>query len=126
MGTMVFHSQLYHHHNFKVNTIQHIKLWFKLAIRRFLSVHRSCTIRGCDALPRVEMDRPTKMGGKQGILPQGPQSSFENRGSTSLLIFFFFRAASSRYFFFFCSPLHCLDSMSECLGRIISNTFSKG
>ena len=23
-------------------------------------------------------------------------------------------------------PLHCLDSISECLGRTISNTFSKG
>ena len=26
-------------------------------------------------------------------------------------------------FFFFCFPLHCLDSMSERLGRIISNAF---
>ena len=26
-------------------------------------------------------------------------------------------------FFFFCFPLHCLDSMSECWGRTIRNTF---
>ena len=97
MGTMVFHSQLYHHHNFKVNTIQHIKLWFKLAIRRFLSVHRSCTTQGCDALPRVEMDRPTKRGGEgggkggeAGDSSPGPPIFFREQGPHVTFNFFFF------------------------------------
>ena len=40
------------------------------------------------------------------------------------LLFSWFLAASSCCFLFFCFPLHCLDSMSECLGRIISNAFT--
>ena len=39
------------------------------------------------------------------------------------LLIFIFWAAASRCFFIFRFPLHCLDSMSERLGRIISNTF---
>ena len=37
-----------------------------------------------------------------------------------------FWAASLHYSFSFHFPLHCMDLMSEHLGRIISNTFSKG
>ena len=51
---------------------------------------------------------------REGMLPQG---------STRFFILPFW-AASSHYFFFFHFPLHCLDSMNEHLGRIISNAFS--
>ena len=67
-------------------------------------------------------------GGGRGY-STGPTNLFRDKGPHELeafkLKFLPFWAASFCYFFFFLFPLHCLDSMSEDLGRIISNTFSK-
>ena len=68
-------------------------------------------------------------GGGAGDISPGPPNLFEKRGSMRLLnylLFLSFWAAPSHCFIFFQFPLHCLDSMSECLGRIIGNAFSKG
>ena len=60
---------------------------------------------------------------ERGFTKLGPQTCSRKRAHEAFL-FSPFWAASSRYIFF-CFPLHCLDSMSGCLGRIISNAFSK-
>ena len=71
---------------------------------------------------------PQRGGGRGGAgdTSPGPLNLFREKGPHEAFLFFPFWAASSRYFFFFRFPLHCLDSVSERLGRIISNAFSKG
>ena len=69
-------------------------------------------------------DRSTERGGgRQGLLPQDPQPFLEKGPKGLFILFLLFWIASSRCFFFFHFPLHCLDSVCERLGRIISNTF---
>ena len=62
---------------------------------------------------------PLRGGEGEGILPWGPQI-FKGPHKDFISIL----AASSCCFFIFSFPLHCLDSMSEHLGRIISNAFA--
>ena len=66
-------------------------------------------------------------GGELGLFPWGFKASWGPeacRGPMMLLTLLPFWAASSCCFFIFRSTLHCLHSMSECLGRIISNAFT--
>ena len=53
----------------------------------------------------------------------GPPNLFRERGPTRLLNEFF---SGLHLHAISLSPLHCLGSMSEHLGRIISNTFGEG
>ena len=67
-------------------------------------------------------------GGGTGDTSPGPPNFFLEKGPHEAFLFIPFWAAASRCFFFFRFfffrfPLHCLDSMSERLGRIISNAF---
>ena len=60
-------------------------------------------------------------GGDKGTLPWSPQHFFSRKGAyEAFKLFLTFWPASVS--FFFCYPLHCLDSMSELLGRTISNS----
>ena len=63
---------------------------------------------------------PRGGGGNRGYFPGGSQTFFLEKGTHGAFKLLPFWDASSRCFLF---PLHCLDSMSERLGRIISNTF---
>ena len=60
-------------------------------------------------------------GGEQRLFSRGPQTF---RGPHEALTLLSFWVASSHCFFIFCFLLHCLHSMSERLGRIISNAFT--
>ena len=55
----------------------------------------------------------------RGVLPQGLQTFWGPH-----VIFTLFLRNFLSCFFCFCFPLHCLDSMSESLGRLISNAFT--
>ena len=76
----------------------------------------ACTY-GWNVLNNACAQTTEKGGGKQGILPQDPQTCFEKRGPTGLLNFFVFLPsglhlhAISFSFAFHC--MHCLDSMIE-------------
>ena len=62
-------------------------------------------------------------GGVAGDTSPGAPNFFLEKGSHEIFKFLPSWAVSSRCFFIFRFLLHCLDSTSECLGRIISNTF---
>ena len=67
-------------------------------------------------------NRPTKRWGGGGGGAGGTSPGPPNVLGPPCDFYFIFTFLSC--FFFFCFPLHCLDSMSERLGRIISNAFT--
>ena len=58
--------------------------------------------------------------GEQGILPRGSQT-FKGPHEAFILMIFTFMGC---IFMLFLTFRHCLDSISKCLGRIISNDFT--
>ena len=67
--------------------------------------------------------RPTEkwgVGRSRGYLPGTPKLVSRKGAPWGFSIIFTFLGCIFMLFFF---PLHCLDWMSECLGKIISNTF---
>ena len=69
---------------------------------------------------------PPSGGENRGYFPGAPKH-FSRKGAPWFnfynLHFTFLGYIFTRCFFFFHFLLHCLDSMSECLGRIIRNAF---
>ena len=63
--------------------------------------------------------RPTEKWGGAGDTSPSPPNLFREKGPHEAFLFLPFWAASSGYFFFFHFPLHCLNSMSERLSRIM-------
>ena len=75
-----------------------------------------CSTKSCQKYgERWWVTRPTERWGKQGILPRAPQTfkAFFHDSTIMGCIFTLFPFLS-----------HCLDLMSERLGRIISNAFT--
>ena len=62
--------------------------------------------------------------GGAGDTSSGPPNLFRERGPTRSFSFTFL-GCIFMLFLFFRFPVHCLDSMSEHLGRMISNAFGK-
>ena len=79
----------------------------------------SCLMRG-DKRQKVSMACLQVGREEQGILPQGPKLL---RGPMRLL-FSWFYLYGLHFHVYLSLSRHCLDSMSEHLGRIISNAFT--
>ena len=72
---------------------------------------------------KLQHTQAHREGGGGGILPRGPQT-FKVPREAFIFMIFAFMGCIFMQFRYLSLSWHCLDSMSERLGRIISNAFT--